>query len=216
MEDRTKALDYCEKSLKIREELSDKKGMATSLMSMGRIYLAQKKYELADKYCKRSLLMAKEIGFPIEIRNAEFTLYRIAEAKGDFKGAFEHVKQYILYRDSVNNESTRKASIKNQLKYEYEKKEAVIKEQQEKERAVAEEKDRFQKIVIASVVLGLLLVLVFAAFVFRSLRITRNQKIIIEEKQKEILDSIHYAKRIQSSLLPTEKYISNVLDNKKK
>jgi len=30
---------------------------------------------------------------------------------------------------------------------------------------------------------------------------------IIEEKQKEIVDSIKYAKRIQSSILPTEKYI---------
>ena len=49
---------------------------------------------------------------------------------------------------------------------------------------------------------------------FRSLFITRRQKQIIlrqkelvEEKQKEILDSIHYARRIQKSLLPTEKYI---------
>lgn len=33
----------------------------------------------------------------------------------------------------------------------------------------------------------------------------------IEEKQKEILDSIHYAKRIQRSLLPTEKYLIRAL-----
>ena len=52
-------------------------------------------------------------------------------------------------------------------------------------------------------------VIIFAFFVFRSLKITRRQKSIIEEKQKEILDSIHYAKRIQQSLLPTTKYIEN-------
>ena len=34
----------------------------------------------------------------------------------------------------------------------------------------------------------------------------------IEQKQKEILDSIHYARRIQSSLLPTEKYLVRALD----
>lgn len=34
-----------------------------------------------------------------------------------------------------------------------------------------------------------------------------TQKQIIEEKNKDITDSIHYAKRIQTSLLPTEKYI---------
>jgi hypothetical protein len=34
-----------------------------------------------------------------------------------------------------------------------------------------------------------------------------SQKKIIEERQKDILDSIHYAKRIQKSLLPSEKFI---------
>lgn|GEM_PF-3956481 len=34
---------------------------------------------------------------------------------------------------------------------------------------------------------------------------------IIEEKNKDILDSIRYAKRIQNSLLPTEVYIENAL-----
>ena len=72
--------------------------------------------------------------------------------------------------------------------------------------------------------------MIFAAFVFRSLRITSKQKQIIEhknketeeqkkeieEKQKEILDSIHYAKRIQTALMPTEKYIERVLNKSKK
>ena len=38
------------------------------------------------------------------------------------------------------------------------------------------------------------------------------QKEIIEVKQKEILDSIHYAKRIQTTLLPSNKYIERHLD----
>jgi hypothetical protein len=65
--------------------------------------------------------------------------------------------------------------------------------------------------VIGSVAFGLLLVIIFAGFVFRSLKATRIQKIIIEEKQKEILDSIHYAKRIQTALMTNEKYIEKNL-----
>jgi hypothetical protein len=34
---------------------------------------------------------------------------------------------------------------------------------------------------------------------------------MVDEKQKEILDSIHYAKRIQTALLPNEKYIDKTL-----
>ena len=38
----------------------------------------------------------------------------------------------------------------------------------------------------------------------------------VSEKQKEILDSIHYAKRIQTALLPNEKYIDRILRSLKK
>ncbi len=38
---------------------------------------------------------------------------------------------------------------------------------------------------------------------------------LLEEKQKEILDSIHYARRIQYTLLPAEKYISRILQKLK-
>jgi hypothetical protein len=34
----------------------------------------------------------------------------------------------------------------------------------------------------------------------------------VEEKQKEILDSIHYAKRIQKALIPSDKYIDKNLN----
>jgi hypothetical protein len=37
------------------------------------------------------------------------------------------------------------------------------------------------------------------------------QKKLIEEKQQEITDSIHYARRIQTSLMPTEKYLRRVI-----
>ena len=37
---------------------------------------------------------------------------------------------------------------------------------------------------------------------------------IIQQKQEEILDSIKYARRIQQSLMPTEKYIERKLNSK--
>lgn len=37
------------------------------------------------------------------------------------------------------------------------------------------------------------------------------QKKLIEEKQKNIIDSINYAKRIQTALMPTKKYIDKYL-----
>ena len=42
-----------------------------------------------------------------------------------------------------------------------------------------------------------------------------EQKALIEEKQKEIIDSIRYARRIQRSQLPNEKYIDKTLERMK-
>ena len=58
--------------------------------------------------------------------------------------------------------------------------------------------------------------LVFVFFVYRSYRqkkkdnveITR-QKEIIEEKSSEVRDSITYAKRLQSAILPSDKLLKN-------
>ncbi|MDG2330911.1 MAG: hypothetical protein P8M05_04905, partial [Flavobacteriales bacterium] len=42
-------------------------------------------------------------------------------------------------------------------------------------------------------------------------RIIRLQKELVEEKNQEILDSITYAKRIQSAILPTRKVVEEQL-----
>ena len=73
---------------------------------------------------------------------------------------------------------------------------------------------------------GLLLVIGFSVFVFNRFRITQRQKKIIEEqkvlvdnayeslheKNKEVMDSIYYARRIQRALLTSEKYIERSLN----
>ncbi len=73
---------------------------------------------------------------------------------------------------------------------------------------------------------GLLLVMAFGGFIFNRFKVAQKQKIIIElqkkevdiafeklhEKNKEVMDSINYAKRIQNSLLPSEKFIARILN----
>lgn len=49
-----------------------------------------------------------------------------------------------------------------------------------------------------------------------SLQLIEMQKDVVEEKQKEILDSIHYARRIQRALITSEKYIDKELGRLKR
>lgn len=58
----------------------------------------------------------------------------------------------------------------------------------------------------------------FTKFTEMQKKLIEEQKRIVEDKQKGIIDSIRYARRIQRSLLPTEKYLDKQLNqlNKKK
>ena len=132
-------------------------------------------------------------------------------------------KMYILYRDSLVNEETKKKSIETSLQYEFDKKEIATKAEQDRLDAITEEEKEKQKIIIYAVAGVLLLVIVFSIFLFNRFRITQRQKEVIEkqkilvdrayeslhEKNKEVMDSINYASRIQRALLPSKNYISN-------
>ena len=212
------ALLYYFKSFKIRDELHDKRGLATSLINIGQVYCKQKKYAEASDFCLKSLKLSKELGFPEKIQEAEEMLSKIEMEKGNFKEAFLHYKQFIIYRDSTNNDGTRKATIKNQFKYEYDKKMLAdsVKGQEEKKVISAQLKE--EKTKGYALYGGVALLIIFSLFVFNRFKISQKQKLIIEkqkliveEKHKEITDSIKYAKRIQTSIITSEKYIDKNL-----
>jgi tetratricopeptide (TPR) repeat protein len=227
--DDAKELEYYNKSLKIWKELNDKWGMGFLYDMIGRHYLREKNYAKALEFGKMSFAIGKELGWPEEIRNAADLLRMIYRDTGRPKEAYDMFELYVVMRDSLLNQETRKASIKSQLKYEFDKKAAQdsVKVIEEKKVTAAQLKaEETQRYALYG---GLGLVGLFAVFMVNRFRVTNNQKKIIEEqkkivevqkheveeKQKEILDSIRYAKRIQSSLLATEKYIGKNIDRLK-
>ena len=221
------ALEYYNKSLKLREELSDKEGIAAVLNNMADLKFNSGDINEALIYANKGMFTSKEIGYPGVISRSANILKKIFQKQNKYKEAFEMYELEIKMKDSLRNEETQKATLKKQLQYDYDKKEAVAdaehKSELKNQEIIAEEKNRKQKLVTAFVIAGLLVVLMFAGFMFRSLSVTRKQKrlierqkTIVEEHQKEIIDSIHYARRIQTSLLPTEKYIEKNLKRLKK
>ncbi len=219
------ALKYYQKSLKIREETHNKLGITRSLECVSSIYFAQKNYNNAIIFANKSLQFSQELGFPENIRNAALLLTKIYRSKNKPKEGYKYYELYIQMRDSITNQENRKASIKSQLKYEYEKKAAAdsVKVAEEKKITTIQLKhEENQRYFLYG---GLLLTIAFGGFMFNRFRITKkqkniieqqkiiveNQKHLVEEKQKEIMDSIHYAKLIQQILLPTDKYMERVL-----
>jgi tetratricopeptide (TPR) repeat protein len=236
-----KAMDNFSLSLKLRDSIGDRAGVAAAYTNLGMTFLKLKKYPEARQALLKSKALATEVGFKECLMEIYNTLMHLDSTSGNFKGAYENLRLYILYRDSLDNEETRKKTIQAQMSFEFEKKEAVATAEHQKEmdnqKVLSEEKSKKQKIVLALVSCFLLLVIGFSAFIFRSLRLTKKQKSVIEQQmeivekqkleverqkhlvedhQKEIIDSIKYAKRIQQSQLPTENYIHTVLKKLRK
>lgn len=227
-----KALEYYMKAVVVHTEAKNKGGMANSTYNVAAIYFDMGKKDKAIEYATRSLNLAKEVGYPGDMRNAARLLTICYKASGDYKKAFENYELQIQMNDSIVNGETKKASIKSQLKYEYEKHAAAdsvknAEEQKVKDAQLAAQnaqikQEKFQRYALLA---GLLIVLVGLGFVVNRFRLTQRQKKIIElqkervdrayeelhEKNKEILDSIRYAQRIQKALLPNEKYIAKNL-----
>ena len=174
---------------------------------------------------KNALALSISIGTKDKIKDSYMFLTDLDSTKGNYKAAFEHHKLFIIYRDSLNNEETKKKSLQAALQYEFDKKEIATKAEQERLNAITTEEKQKQKIIIYAVVGVLVLVIIFSLFLFNRFRITQKQKKIIEEqkvlvdkayenlheKNKEVMDSISYASRIQRALLPSKKYIANNL-----
>jgi len=213
-----KALEYQMLGLKIRADNGDKAGLSGTYYNFAVIYQEMHDLKKATSYGEKALQVAREGNSSEKIRESAFLLYEIYREGKHFEKALDMHLLFIKMRDSTNNEASRKASVRQQFKYEYEKKEAGLKATQDKKDVLVAEETRRQKLFLALVAAIALAVAIVAVIVIRSLRITKKQKRIIEmqkhiveEKQKEILDSIHYAQRIQQALLTSEKYIERNL-----
>jgi tetratricopeptide (TPR) repeat protein len=84
---------------------------------------------------QKGLQISVKISLREETRNSYQGLYILDSITGDFRQSLEHYKTYILYRDSLNNEKTKKKTIQAELQYEADKKAAIAKALEEKKDA---------------------------------------------------------------------------------
>jgi len=205
--------------LKIREALGDRGGVANSLLNTGAVYVYLKNYRAAEQYGLLALDAFREIGEVDGVMSTCYMLSEICEYAGQPKNALKHYKNFVAARDSLINEENTKKMVQTQMQYEFDKKEAAAKLEQEKKDVIAAAESKRQRIILLAISGFGLLLLGFAIFAYRSFLLKKKanveiskQKNLIEEKQKEILDSIHYAKRIQTALQPSERYVAKTLN----
>lgn len=216
--DYEKAMEFFEKSLKAVDHVEHSQGIAMTLNNIGNIHFAVGNYEKAYEYNKKALIAAQKSSSSLMIKDAANSLFNYYKKTGKYTDALEMYELFIIMRDSVQNENNQKEVLQQEMQYNYEKKKALDEKEHEKQIAISTEQKNKQRIITYASATGLALVILFSIFVFNRLRITNRQKSIIEEqkntveeKQKEIVDSITYAKRLQEAILPPENFVKEHL-----
>jgi adenylate cyclase len=142
------AKEAYKKSLAGFEEVGDKWGTAIVTNLYGASILDDKNYNEGEMYLEKSLRIARDLGYPADIRNAADNLQQLYRRKNEWKEALMMNDLYIQMRDSVQNDKNRKASLKTQFRYEYEKREAALKSEQDKKDILTNEQLKRQKLFI--------------------------------------------------------------------
>ena len=221
----TLALKQFEEALQIYTQAKNKKGIASSTNNMAKTYLLLKNYNKTIKLAKQAIAIAKDYKLNLEIRNASNNLYKAYEAIGNNGEAYKMFQLYISTRDTILSEENQKQAIKQEFKYAYEKQATADSIQMMEAKKVMDAQIAAQKAEIKqertqrfALYGGVFMLILFGGFIYNRLRITRHQNILIEQKKKEvevknkeILDSINYAKRIQKAILPPDHIVEEYL-----
>jgi len=244
LNDNKNAIIYFEKAAEKFNELKMQPNLANAYSNLSVSHLELNNLKESERFGLQSLELANKIESYPHKEQAHLALKNVYEKLNNSGKAYFHYKEYIAARDSIFNDKNKKEQFKAELVYEYDKKrysdslnQVVFSKIHEQELAIAEEKTEKQKIFTYIAIGVSVIFFILALYIFKNYKDKQKankiiseqkekveiqkaeiefQKSILEEKNKEVTDSIRYAKKIQTSLLPTEKYIERNLNKLKK
>jgi serine phosphatase RsbU (regulator of sigma subunit)/tetratricopeptide (TPR) repeat protein len=224
MDDFRNALKFHEMALKINERLKNKKGIAIDFTNIAAVNTKQNNYSEAIAKLKIAEAIATQVHFRDLLKEIYMTTAENYEKLNNYQAAYAFYRKYSNMKDSMINEQENSLIAEMNSKYESEKKDSEIKllnKNKEIQRADLKKKS----VIIWGACVVIVLVLFLAFYIYRSYRLKQKanevitfqkqevekQKEIIEEKRKEITDSIQYAKRIQGALLASDTFLKKHL-----
>ncbi|MDQ3047678.1 MAG: tetratricopeptide repeat protein [Bacteroidota bacterium] len=224
-----KALEYYQRALELRAQEGHTAGLAFSYSSLTKHFMNNGQPEKALEYGLKGLSISYELGDPERIKDAAFLLNQIYEKQHQYEKSLEMLKLSMQMNDSVLNAETKRNAIRKGFQIEYEKHAAtdsirnvakISEERIRSEAAITQQRSYTYGGLIGFVLMLLVAVISFRAFrnkqranliITEQKALTEQQKVIIEYKQKEIIDSINYAKRLQEAILPPKEFIASHL-----
>lgn len=222
--DYKKAIEYCEQALEIYQSMNEIEQESWVYKALGNYYSKIGKHKLGIDYLKKAMETAMKVETKQLLNKADITqsMAFAYAGMGNYQSAFNLYLDYQHLNDSLTNQGNKEYLSTLEKQYDTEKKEKEIallnkdKEMHQTELA----KQATQR---NALILGITLVMIIAgisimAFInnrkkskLLSLQVNEinYQNSVIKEKNKDITDSIVYAKRLQEAVFPSTNDLNN-------
>ncbi|MCH2229124.1 MAG: tetratricopeptide repeat protein [Crocinitomicaceae bacterium] len=220
----TKALSLFNLAVKMNKELGNDQWLSYNYNNIGNVHNSQGNHEKALEYFFKSNEIKTRLK---DYGGMSYTYQNISSAYDslrNYKLAHKYYVKFTELKDSLAEIDNALLTKKLGAEFQAEKREAKIiqlnmqRELDQQEINARDERISYQNFLAWLLGLGIFLLLLIAIIIWRSAvgRKRTNEELIAKNEQidaqhSEIIGSINYAKRIQSSILPSEANLSSAL-----
>ncbi|MBN4049596.1 tetratricopeptide repeat protein [Bacteroidales bacterium AH-315-N07] len=195
------ALTYYLKSVSIAEEIGERNLSTYPLRGIGSLYIKQERAREALPFLLQSIEIAKEIGVVDELSDGYKILSEAYLQLNDYKNALANHKLYVEIKDTLHNEEKSKAIGAVEVRYEFEKEQAIKKhlkeEKQRKAQQIEERENNIQYFMIFILIFTLLVILFFMV------------RHAVPQRFSEVMIFITFLLVFEFLLMLTEPYVDN-------
>ncbi|MES2836634.1 MAG: tetratricopeptide repeat protein [Bacteroidota bacterium] len=219
-----KALHFYSESLKISEKLKSDLSIAIANFNVGTAHAFLGSNDLALQYFQKAMDMSIKGDFRPLKRDCYRSMADVYLKQQQYKKSSELLLNFISLNDSILKDEDASKIHQLEARFQNVKKQKEIEELENQKKIQAVEiaqKDAImskQSIIRNAFIIGFLLATIAVFFIFRGYKQKQEankllsiQKVELAEKNKEITDSIKYAKHIQQAILPSNKLIEEYL-----
>lgn len=232
--DAIKHIDSCKT---IRTIIGDEEGLVSATLVLSQINFNQKNISAAIDNGNNALKASLKLKLPYLIKDAHHVLSDAYGLKHNNDQSLIHYKAYIVLRDSLYNIDKTKEIVRKELEFNFNKKQELQKLEVAKKLAETDTESRKQRLIIYFSIFALIILtslLGFAIWQYRlkiksekqlqfmnsdlnlknyqlseKTQIIETQHNTIHQKNKEITDSIRYAHKIQTAMMPLKQEFAN-------
>lgn len=180
------ALTYLEEAYQIQKRNNYETALAETRTALGKVYLKLNQFSKSEKFLNAALEQAPES--KKTLRELEYNLYDLYKKQRIYSKALSHHETFFAYNDSILSKENTEYANELEVKFETEKKDKELAEQQlEIEQQELElQKKQSQYKLMTGLVIFLLISSLLTWFLYQQRQKRKNQEIVTLKREQQV------------------------------